>query len=117
MKVTLSELIGNNCESIDDGRKLYQVIHPEIVKGASVELDFSGVENIITPFLNACLGKLLDLFEKETIMERLVLCNISEDHLKRINEYIDRKDQQNLDATTRELMADLFEEDELGDGQ
>lgn len=115
MKVELVKLIGKNCESIDDGRKLHQVIHPEIVQGASVELDFAGVESIITPFLNASLGKLLDLFEKETLMQRLVLCHISEEHLKRVNEYIDRKDQQNLEATTRDLMVDLFEEDELSD--
>ena len=115
MRVKLAELIGENCESIDDGGKLYQSIHKELQNGDAVELDFSGVRSVITPFLNASIGKLLDLFEKETLMEKLVLCHISQDHLRRINEFIDFKHQMNSEKTTLEMMKDLFEEDDMGD--
>ena len=115
MRVKIAELIGENCESIDDGGKLYQAIIEEIQKGVAVELDFTDVRSIITPFLNASIGNLLDLFEKETLMEKLVLCHISEDHLRRINEFIDFKHQMNSEKTSREMMKDLFEEDGLGD--
>ena len=87
----------------------------ELRNGRSLELDFTDVSSVITPFLNASLGKLLDLFEKETLMEKLILCHISADHLRRVNEFIDFKHKKNSEATTRELMQDLFEEDELGD--
>ncbi len=115
MRVKLVELVGENCESIDDGGKLYQAIHKELQTGAAVELDFKGVRSVITPFLNASIGKLLDLFEKETLMEKLVLCHISEDHLRRINEFIDFKHQMNSEKTSREIMKELFEEDDMGD--
>jgi STAS-like domain of unknown function (DUF4325) len=115
MRVKLADVIGEKCESLDDGAKLYQAIHKELQSGAAVELDFSGVQSIITPFLNASIGNLLDLFEKETLMEKLVLCHISEDHLRRVNEFIDFKHQMNSDKTTREMMKDMFEEDDLGD--
>ncbi len=115
MRVKIVEVIGEKCESIDDGGKLYQAIHEELQNGAAVELDFSGVRSVITPFLNASIGNLLDLFEKETLMEKLVLCHISADHLRRINEFIDFKHQMNSDKTTREMMKDMFEEDDLGD--
>lgn len=115
MRVKLAEEIGEKCESLDDGAKLYQAIHKQIQNGAAVELDFSGVRSIITPFLNASIGKLLDIFEKETLMEKLVLCHISEDHLRRVNEFIDFKHQANSEKTTLEMMKDMFEEDDLGD--
>ncbi|MDA0691231.1 MAG: STAS-like domain-containing protein [Nitrospinae bacterium] len=115
MKIKMAELIGEKCESIDDGEKLYQLLIVELRNGRSVELDFTDVSSVITPFLNASLGKLLDLFEKETLMEKLILCHISADHLRRVNEFIDFKHKKNSEATTRELMQDLFEEDELGD--
>lgn len=111
----MAELIGEKCESIDDGEKLYQSLIGEIRNSRAVELDFTNVNSVITPFLNASLGKLLDLYEKETLMEKLVLCHISADHLRRINEFIDFKHKKNLETTTRELMNNLFEEDELGD--
>lgn len=111
----MAELIGENCESIDDGGKLYQSLIEEMQNGRAVELDFTGVRSVITPFLNASIGKLLDLFEKETLMEKLILCHISQDHLRRINEFIDFKHQKNSEATTRELMQDMFEEDDLGE--
>jgi len=115
MRVKLTEIIGEKCESIDDGAKLYQAIHKELQHGSAVELDFTGVRSVITPFLNASIGNLLDLFEKETLMEKLILCHISNDHLRRINEFIDFKHQMNSEKTTREMMKDLFEEDDLGD--
>ena len=115
MRVKLTELIGEKCESIDDGEKLYQAIHKEIQAGSAVELDFTGVRSIITPFLNASIGKLLDLFEKETLMEKLILCHISEDHLRRVNEFIDGKQQMNSEKTTLDMMKEMFAEDDLGD--
>ena len=115
MRVKIAELIGEKCESIDDGGKLYQAIHEQLQNGSAVELDFTGVRSIITPFLNASIGKLLDVFEKETLMEKLILCHIAADHLRRVNEFIDSKDQMNSEKTTLEMMKELFEEDDLGD--
>ena len=48
-------------------------------------------------------------------MEKLVLCNISRDHLKQVNNYIDRTEQQQFQSDSRETLMELFEEDELGD--
>ncbi len=115
MKIRLSECVGTHCESIDDGQKFYSILAPEFSKGNPVELDFQGVQSILTPFLHNCIGRLLDSFQKETIMERLVLCNISADHLRLVNLYIDRKDEEQFQSDSRESMRELFEEDELSD--
>ena len=115
MRIKLSEVIGEKCESIDDGGKLYQAIHKDLQSGDAIELDFSGVQSVITPFLNASIGKLLDVFEKETLMEKLVLCHIAEDQLRRVNEFIDFRHKMNSEKTTLEMMKEIFEEDDIGD--
>ncbi|MFQ5450614.1 MAG: STAS-like domain-containing protein [Nitrospinaceae bacterium] len=115
MRVNLVELIGEDCLSLDEGEKLYQALYPEIKKGNPVELDFTGVKSIITPFLNACFGKLLEGFEKETLMEKINFCHISTEQLKKVNQFIDGADRRGTDTTLREMMTDMFEEDELGE--
>ncbi len=81
----------------------------------SIELDFSNIKLLFSPFLMGFIGKLLNFYEKETIMTRLVLCNISQEHLKTVNEFIDRADRQTNEESDRETMESLFEEDELGE--
>ncbi len=115
MKINLVDTIGVNCTSIDDGQEFYNQIYPEIKAGRSVEVDFKGVESILTPFLRNSIGRILDFLGKEAVMERLILCNISQEHLKQVNNYIDRTDEEQTQSDSRESLMELFEEDELGD--
>jgi len=115
MKIKLSELIGADCRSLDEGGKLFQALHPTFKQGGSVELDFSGVQSILTPFLHASIGKLLDHFGKEAVMERLSICYIATELLPLVNNYIDHRDAENTDSMHRAMMEDMFGEDELAD--
>jgi hypothetical protein len=115
MKIRLSEHVGTHCESIDEGQKLYSMLAPEFKKGNPVELDFKEVQSILTPFLHHSIGRLLNDYAKETVMERLILCNLSADQLRKMNSYIDRKDEEQFQSDARNSMVELFEEDELGD--
>ena len=115
MKIRMSEQVGNQCASIDDGQKVYSLLAPEFRKGNPVELNFEGVESILTPFLHNSIGRLLSEYEKETVMERLVLCNLTAEQLKLLNSYIDRKDAEQFEDDSRISLKELFEEDELGD--
>ena len=115
MKINLAESIGVNCSSIDDGREFFNRVYPALKEKRSVEVDFTGVKSILTPFLYHSIGKLLNFFAKETVMERLIFCNISQEQLKQVNNYIDRTDQEKTQSDSREALMELFEEDELGD--
>jgi len=115
MKISLVSTIGIHCSSIDDGQEFFNQIYPELKKGRSVEVDFNRVESILTPFLRNSIGRLLDYLGKETVMERLILCNISQEQLKQINNYIDRTNQEQIQNNSRESLMELFEEDEVGD--
>ena len=115
MKINLASFISAQCASVDDGQVFFKKVYPEIKEGRSVKIDFEGVELILTPILHHSIGRLLEYFGKETVMEKLILCNISRDHLKHVNNYIDRTEQQQFQTDSRETLMELFEEDELGD--
>ncbi len=115
MKINLASFISAQCASVDDGQVFFKKVYPEIKEGRSVKIDFEGVELILTPFLHHSIGRLLEYFGKETVMEKLILCNISRDHLKHVNSYIDRTEQQQFQTDSRETLMELFEEAELGD--
>ncbi len=115
MRIKLIDRIGAQCVSLDDGKTLYDEIFPEIKEKRSVELDFSNVELVFSPFLMGALGKLLNYFEIEIVMQRVILCNISEEHLKTVNDFLNRAEKQATEQSDHETMESLFEEDELGD--
>lgn len=116
MRVQLIETIGSECISLDQGEKVYHLLLGELKeKKTTIEVDFQGVRTLFSPFLMGCLGKLLGHFEKETLMQRLGFCNISPDHLKTVNEFIDRAEARFAEQEDLQTMKELFEEDELGD--
>ncbi|MBC8283991.1 MAG: STAS-like domain-containing protein [Nitrospinae bacterium] len=115
MKIVLADSIGTHCSSIDDGQIFFKQVYPELKEGRSVEVDFKGVESILTPFLHNSIGRFLEYFDKEAVMKKLVLCNISQEQLKQVNNYIDRTDQKQFQDDSRETLMELFEEDELSD--
>ena len=59
MKYQILNLIGQNCMTMDAGQQIYDLVHPLLLDGRTVELDFAGVRRIASPFLNFAIGQLL----------------------------------------------------------
>ena len=115
LRVLLEKTVGQSCASIDDGAKVFELVSPELAKDLTVEIDFEGVKSMLIPFLNACFGKLLERFGKEKIMTNVAIRNVSEDFLRRINEFIDRKDKEYAQTSEQKILQELFDEDGLTD--
>ena len=115
MRLRLIELIGPDCVSLNQGEKMYQLLLGDLKKKKTIEVDFQGVETLFSPFLMGSLGKLLGYFEKEDLMQRLALCNITPDQLKSVNEFIDRAEERQTEQGDLQTMKELFEQDELKD--
>jgi hypothetical protein len=58
-KVKVKDVIGENCITLDDGQKIYDIIEPLLTAEQEVELDFSDVRIFASPFMNAAIGQLL----------------------------------------------------------
>lgn len=59
MMLNVISAIGDNCITVEDGERIYQIIHPELSKEHDVTLDFTGVSVFASPFFNAAIGQLL----------------------------------------------------------
>ena len=115
LRVLLGKTVGKNCSSIDDGEKVLNLIRPELTKGFNVELDFEGVKLVLTPFLNTCFGKLLEQFGREVTMTHVSMRNVSDEFLQRIDKFISRKDAEFTQSNDREMLQEMFDEDDLTD--
>lgn len=110
----IRNLVGGICITPDDGQKVYDLIHPELIAGNLVELDFTGVDIIAPPFLNAAIGELL----KDLQPEDLDLLKVSDliplgvRVMKRVIEnskeyYSDEKTRKAVDEVLREQALSL----------
>ncbi len=76
MKINVRQLAGENCISYEDGQKVYDLVHPELQAGRPVELDFSGVRVLVSLFLNAGIGRLLEDIPTADLNRLLTVSNL-----------------------------------------
>ncbi|MBM4047447.1 MAG: DUF4325 domain-containing protein [Planctomycetes bacterium] len=76
MKCSVYPLVGENCITMEDGQKVYDLIHPELQAGRAVELDFQGSSVFASPFFNAAIGQLLEDIPPETLNRLLTVSNM-----------------------------------------
>lgn len=59
VKLEIKSLVGERVVTSEDGQQVYERIHPELVAGNGVCLDFTGVTVFASPFFNSAVGQLL----------------------------------------------------------
>ena len=58
-KIIITEIIGDGiCVASEDGKAVYNELHPSLNEGCPVILSFEGVEVMTSAFLNAAVGRL-----------------------------------------------------------
>ena len=70
------EIIGENCITMEDGQKIYDLVFPELKSGNSVELNFSGCKIFVSLFFNYAIGHLLKDFPPNDLNRLLTISNI-----------------------------------------
>lgn len=76
MKIEVRNTIGENCITVDDGRKIFDLIHHELLSGNTVELDFINVSVFASPFFNSAIGRLLKDIEPDDLNRLLIVTNL-----------------------------------------
>jgi len=76
MKCNVYSLIGENCITLNDGQKVFDLVHPELAAGRSVELDFAGTNVFASPFFNAAIGQLLQNLSADDLNRLLTIRNL-----------------------------------------
>lgn len=115
MKVKVVDLIGPNCVTYGDGLKVYDLIYPELQRGRAVEIDFEGVRVLVSLFVNAAIGRLLEDFSADDLNRLLTISNLPAggvDTLQRVvetsNDYYHHPQvRQALDRILTEHVAEV----------
>ncbi|HSS22231.1 MAG TPA: STAS-like domain-containing protein [Pyrinomonadaceae bacterium] len=110
MKINVRELIGENCVSYDDGKRIYDLIHPELQSGKLVNLDFSGVRVLVSLFLNAAIGHLLEDVSTENLNQLLVVSNLPQGGLETLRRVIENSRDYYFNPHVREALDRILTE-------
>jgi len=75
-KWNILDLVGKYCITMEDGEKIYDLIHPELKAGRPVELDFGGITIFAAPFFNTAVGQLLEDLTPDDLNRLLKVVNL-----------------------------------------
>ena len=113
MRCIVNEITGAFAIAPDNGQKLYDQIHPLLLAGQTVELDFDGVRVFASAFFNFAVGQLLKDLSSDLLNQQLHITNLSENGqaiLRRVIEnakryYAEPRYQQAVDSAVEEYAA------------
>lgn len=115
MKYNIRNLISAICITVNDGQKVYDLIHPDLVASHPVELDFAGVKIIAAPFLNKAIGQLYQDIQPEDLKRLLTVYNLNSVGMKLLDivmensrrYYGDREYRKAVEAVIMEQAANI----------
>lgn len=108
-KIKVLSLLGHGtATSTDDGQELFRRINTAFEVGDIVELDFEGIELIISAFMNAAIGQLYSKYDSEFIRDHILLKNLSNEDLFNLKMVTDTA---KLYFKDRNRFKDLMSED------
>lgn len=111
MMYKVYDVVGEYAITADGGEEIYNKIHPELLAGKTVNLDFTGVKIFASPFFNFAIGQLLKDISADNLNQLLKITNISphgQNVLKRIIDnakryYSDDKFRNALDSAITDM--------------
>jgi len=72
VEVNVLSITGNDfCVSVEDGKKVFEIIQKVINDGMKAEISFKNIDLITSAFLNAAIGDLYGIFEDDKLKKSL----------------------------------------------
>lgn len=113
--IKVAEVIGAICITEEDGKKLYDLIHPLLKQNQRVDLDVSGGVVFASPFLNTAIGNLLTDIPTEVLQTQLVFHHLEPTDHALLKKVIENAKRIFADPNYRESIRRVIL-DEVGDG-
>ena len=108
--VKIKTRIGKNCITIEDGQKIYQIIHKSLLKDNVVKLDFNGVEVFASPFFNTAIGQLLKDIDPESLNHNLKISSLPDSGRATLERVIENSKKYYADSEYRNSIGALLKE-------
>lgn len=110
MEINIRDMIGIRCITKDDGQKIYDIIHPELLKNKPVILDFKGVHQFASPFFNFAIGQLLKDLSRDELKRLLEIKNLVPDGRLVVNRVIENASKYHQDVNYRQIVDSILEQ-------
>lgn len=111
MRYRVRDLVGENCITLEDGQKVYDAIHPALVAGQDVEVDFAGVQFFASPFFNAAIGQLLRDLKPDLLNSHLKISNLVPTGMEILKRVIANARQYYSDEKSRKAIDEALDQE------
>lgn len=79
--------------SSNDGDLIFEELRKALTDGEDIEVDFSGLEIIVSTFLNSAIGQLYGKFSADHVKQHLAVTGLSNEDLLKLKLVVDRAKQ------------------------
>jgi STAS-like domain of unknown function (DUF4325) len=110
MIVKVFEISGEYAIAADSDQKLYDQIHPELLDGKSIELDFAGVEIFASAFFNFAIGQLLSDISTDDLNRLLKITALNPNGSEILKHIIANAKRYYSDSHYQEAADEVMEE-------
>lgn len=110
MAFKVFDIVGEYAITADSGQKIYEQIHPVLVAGKAVKLDFTGVKVFASPFFNFAIGQLLKDIAADRLNQLLEVTELSSDGLNILKRIIANAKQYYSDERFRNAVDSVVAE-------
>ena len=108
MKIDVHKIIDENCITLEDGQKIFDLIHPELTAGNAVELDFENVTVLASPFLNSAIGRLLKDIKPDNLNRLLKITNLVPAGLTVLKRVIENSKEYYSNGAVRKALDEVL---------
>jgi hypothetical protein len=110
-------LSGEYAITTEDGRKLFEIIQPELADGKKIELDFRSVRVFASPFFNASIGPLLKDLSANDLRNRIEFSHLSEVGTSVLDRVIENSEQYYRNPEARRALDAILGRDDPDVGE
>lgn len=111
MKYNIYNLIGTYCVTPLSGQKIYEIIHPVLIDGTAVELNFLGVKAYAAPFFNYAIGQLLKEISDKDVNRLVKFSNLSSTGTNVLQMVMNSARRYYTDDSYRQAVHEIREEE------
>lgn len=116
MNVKVIDIIGTSIAiSTDKGKVLLNAIQNSLHNDSTVIVDFEGISDLTTAFLNVAIGHLYNDFSGKELNEKLIIKNLDELDMYLVAQVIERvklNQQKEGEEEFNKLISEVLDDDE-----
>lgn len=110
MRYIVNEITGPYAIAPDNGQKLYDQIHPVLLSGQNVELDFDGTKIFASAFFNFAVGQLLKDISPDSLNQQLQITGLNDNGQSILRRSIDNAKRYYGDPLYQQAVDSVMEE-------